>query len=199
MRRPSPMDFVLDAPGLIENLVMCTAHDCSQVRSAAHEVLTTTAQEDTVATLAFRVLDLLETVGDWRGRVKAIEWINHLVAGRLKELAEAAVQANPSNSRRSAGGSAENALYALQGGDEDLALGRDSVDLAAGVEHAPGELAEASARCSRGTASSESRRVWTTGTPRRFASRRFSFFVSCGTPSPRTLRAAGAPARTMTT
>ena len=79
------MDFVLDAPGLIENLVMCTAHDCSQVRSAAHEVLTTTAQEDTVATLAFRVLDLLETVADWRGRVKAIEWINHLVAGRLKE------------------------------------------------------------------------------------------------------------------
>ena len=66
VRRPSPMDFVLDAPGLIENLVMCTAHDCSQVRSAAHEVLTTTAQEDTVATLAFRVLDLLETVADWR-------------------------------------------------------------------------------------------------------------------------------------
>ena len=149
MRRPSPMDFVLDAPGLIENLVMCTAHDCSQVRSAAHEVLTTTAQEDTVATLAFRVLDLLETVGDWRGRVKAIEWINHLVAGRLKELAEAAVQAKPSNSRRSAGGSAENALYALQGGDEDLALGRDSVDLAAGVEHAPGELAGVGTMLSR--------------------------------------------------
>ena len=149
VRRPSPMDFVLDAPGLIENLVMCTAHDCSQVRSAAHEVLTTTAQEDTVATLAFRVLDLLETVADWRGRVKAIEWINHLVAGRLKELAEAAVQANPSSSRRRADGSAENALYALQGGDEDLALGRDSVDLAAGVEHAPGELAGVGTMLSR--------------------------------------------------
>ena len=67
----------------------------------------------------------------------------------MKELAEAAVQANPSSSRRRADGSAENALYALQGGDEDLALGRDSVDLAAGVEHAPGELAGVGTMLSR--------------------------------------------------
>jgi hypothetical protein len=146
-RRPSPMDFVLDAPGLIENLVMCTAHASSQVRSAAHEVLTTTASEDTVATIAFRVLDLLETVGDWRGRVKAIEWINALIAGRLKELAEAAVQANPAARRQRS--DSENALFQLQGGDEDLALGRDSVDLASGVEHAPGELAGVATMLSR--------------------------------------------------
>ena len=62
----------------------------------------------------------------------------------------------------------------------------------------------ASRPCYRGTASSAWRRVSTIGTPRRFASRRFSSSESSGTPSPPTLKA-GATAwtssstRTLTT
>ena len=196
------MDFVLDAPGLIENLVMCTAHASSQVRSAAHEVLTTTASEDTVATIAFRVLDLLETVGDWRGRVKAIEWINALIAGRLKELAEAAVQANPAARRQRS--DSENALFQLQGGDEDLALGRDSVDLASGVEHAPGELAGVATMLSRHGVERMAACLDDRDAAPVLAARRFSSSESSGTPSPPTLKA-GATAwtssstRTLTT
>jgi hypothetical protein len=83
-RKPSPMDFALDAPGLLEGLILCTAHASSTVRSAAQEELVEAARGDGVATLAKRLLQLLFSGGDWVVRVKSLEWINSLVSSRLK-------------------------------------------------------------------------------------------------------------------
>ena len=89
------MDHLLDAPGLLEGLVLCTAHPSSLVRSAAHEELQVAAAEDDVSTIARRVLELLETGADAWGRVKALEYVNTLISGRFQDIIDAAVEVAP--------------------------------------------------------------------------------------------------------
>jgi len=52
----SPMDFALDAPGVLEGLLLCTAHEAPKVRSAAQAELLGAARGDAVASLAKRLL-----------------------------------------------------------------------------------------------------------------------------------------------
>ena len=89
------MDHLLDTPGLLEGLVLCTAHPSSLVRSAAHEELQVAAAEDEVSTIAKRVLELLETGADAWGRVKALEYVNTLISGRFQDIIDAAVEVAP--------------------------------------------------------------------------------------------------------
>ena len=122
IRKPSPMDHLLDTPGLLEGLVLCTAHPSSLVRSAAHEELQVAAAEDEVSTIAKRVLELLETGADAWGRVKALEYVNTLISGRFQDIIDAAVEVAPGSNL---GGDPFDP-FAREGS------ARDSVDLAAG-------------------------------------------------------------------
>ena len=100
--RPSPMDKALDeargeeapgAPGLLESLVACTAHGVAHVRTAAHEELRRAAAGDDAATVVRRALAYtvsVDTNVDSTGRVRALEWLNSLVASRYRVLADAA-------------------------------------------------------------------------------------------------------------
>ena len=86
IRKPSPMDHLLDTPGLLEGLVLCTAHPSSLVRSAAHEELQVAAAEDEVSTIAKRVLENLKGKRHKSVRCRHENWRSNSVAqldGRL--------------------------------------------------------------------------------------------------------------------
>ena len=137
-REPSPMDFVLDAPGVLSGLVLCTAHRSPTVRSAAHEELVRMATDDDVATTAKRIMELLENVSDSRVRVKSLEFIKTLVFARLKELTDAAAENGGAHFGGRAGYVEDDPLFSNQRATADH-LGRESVDLVVGVESAPRE------------------------------------------------------------
>ena len=159
-RAASPMDFALDAPGLLENLLVCTTRGSSLVRSAAAEELQRAAAEDEVATIAWRVLEILERGGEESGRVKALEWINTCVSERYQDVVDAAAEIGASRAVSSAESSG-----LLPNGFEtaatDFSLARDSVDLEAGYDAADAETPNVAVLLSReGVAGAAS--AWTT-------------------------------------
>jgi hypothetical protein len=142
-QKPSPVDFALDAPGLLEGLILCTAHTSPVVRSAAQEELAEAARSDDVATLARRLLHMLQRAQDWRVRVRSLEWVRSMVSARLVQLTEGAlvVAAGGRGGRGATSGrtnyTEEDPYFAAQRFDE---LGRESVDLAAGADVALPEI-----------------------------------------------------------
>ena len=142
------MDFALDAPGLLENLLVCTTRGSSLVRSAAAEELQRAAAEDEVATIAWRVLEILERGGEESGRVKALEWINTCVSERYQDVVDAAAEIGASRAVSSAESSG-----LLPNGFEtaanDFSLARDSVDLEAGYDAADAETPNVAVLLSR--------------------------------------------------
>ena len=138
-RKPSPMDHALDAPGLLEGMLLTTAHDSPMVRSAALEELVEAAKADGVATIAKRVLGTLEG-SNVTVRVKSLEWVAMMVASRLKELTEAALDTGRDRSRSRRSGRStytETDPFFAEQRFGDLA--RESVDLTAGIDAAPPE------------------------------------------------------------